>query len=104
MHDQVAKLVRGLDMRAYTDRTITSLDALMHELDASKERGYALEMGEQEVGVSAVAVAMPGDIRRGAVTISGPSARMGDDTVKQFVPLLVNTAKELAVELALVPE
>ncbi|CUR58423.1 Transcriptional regulator, IclR family [metagenome] len=99
--EQAARLVATADMRAYTDRTITSVDALMHEVEASRERGYALEMGEQEVGVSAVAVALPGDIRRGAVIISGPSARMGDDTVRRFVPLLLNTAKELAVELAL---
>jgi IclR family acetate operon transcriptional repressor len=100
--DLAIQTARGADMRAYTDRTITSLDALMQEVEVSRDRGYALEMGEREIGMSAVAVALPGDIRRGAVTVSGPSERMGDSAVREFVPHLINTAKELAVELALV--
>ena len=95
------EIIAGADLHAYTHRTITTVDALLRELDAVRERGYALDLGEQEIGVSAVAVALPGSPARGAVSISGPQARMGDDIVNRAVPMLVNTARELSKELAL---
>ena len=98
---KAADILGGADLHAYTHRTITTVDALMRELDAVRERGYALDLGEQEIGVSAVAVALPGSPARGAVSVSGPQARMGDDIVTRAVPLLVNTARELSRELAL---
>ena len=99
--DKAAEIIGRADMPAYTHRTITTVDGLLRELETVRERGYALDLGEQEIGVSAVAVALPGSPARGAVSVSGPQARMGDDIVDRAVPLLVNTARELSKELAL---
>ncbi|WP_238015720.1 IclR family transcriptional regulator [Dactylosporangium sp. AC04546] len=99
---KATEIARRADLHAYTHRTITTVDALMRELEAVRERGYALDLGEQEIGVSAIAVALPGTPARGALSISGPQARMGDDVLHRAVPMLVNTARTLSRELALV--
>jgi IclR family acetate operon transcriptional repressor len=99
--EKAQALAEKAELHAYTQRTITSVDALMRELDAVRDRGYALDEGEQEIGVTAVAVALPGAPARGAVTITGPATRLGDDIVARAVPVLVNAARELSRELAL---
>jgi IclR family acetate operon transcriptional repressor len=97
--NRAEKIVADIDFRAYTDRTITSADTLLREVAGVRERGYATEIGEQEIGVTAVAVALPGLPGRGAVSVAGPSARIGDEIIRLAVPQLVNTARELASEL-----
>ena len=65
--------------------------------------GYAMDEGEQEVGVRCVAVAVPpatsGTLRL-AVSVSGPEPRMTDDVVARAVPLLQRTAASLARAIA----
>jgi IclR family acetate operon transcriptional repressor len=97
--DKAAKLIHDTEFHIYTHRTITSADALVREVEAVRERGYALDVGEQEIGVSAVAVALPDGASRGAVSVSGPQARMGDDIVERIVPALANTARKLYNEM-----
>ena len=98
---QAADLISRADLQAHTRFTITNLDDLMRELDVVRERGFGTDVGEQEIGVSCVAVPLPGTPTRGAVSISGPSARMTDDVVRRAIPMLVETASALAKELDL---
>ena len=62
-------------MPARTERTITDVDALLEELERVREQGYAVDDGEQELGVRCVAVAVPGG-STSAVSVSGPAARV----------------------------
>ncbi|HLH67170.1 MAG TPA: IclR family transcriptional regulator [Solirubrobacteraceae bacterium] len=67
-------------LRGLTARSITSIPALEHELDEVRRRGYALNTGESEEDLHAVAIAVPEPLGRGsidaAVTVSGPALRM----------------------------
>ena len=72
------------------------------ELALIRERGYAIDEGEQELGVRCVAVALPGNSTRAATSISGPLTRMTDELIQRAVPLLTGTANALAEELDLV--
>jgi sugar lactone lactonase YvrE/DNA-binding IclR family transcriptional regulator len=47
-------LIEGLDLRAFTDRTLTSPAAIKSELDLTHARGYAVEFQEHEEGVASV--------------------------------------------------
>jgi len=60
----------------FTSRTITSRQALWHELDAVAQSGVAFDREEHTVGISAVgaAIATP-DGHLGAITIVAPAAR-----------------------------
>jgi IclR family transcriptional regulator, acetate operon repressor len=91
-------LVRG-GMRAQTERTITSLPVLQRELATVRDRGYAEDDGEQEIGVRCLAVSVPGAPAGAAISISGPEARMARLAVDDVVPLMHRAAADLAREL-----
>ncbi|HEY9389963.1 MAG TPA: IclR family transcriptional regulator [Mycobacteriales bacterium] len=70
-------------LTARSPRTITSPARLRAELDSVRARGYALERGETEQGVSCVAAAILDGRGRAvaAISVSAPDARLTDDLV-----------------------
>jgi IclR family transcriptional regulator, acetate operon repressor len=54
------EIVRQTGMPARTERSITNPDELMKALAQVRECGYAIDDGEQEIGVRCVAVPVPG--------------------------------------------
>ncbi|SDT11221.1 transcriptional regulator, IclR family [Nocardioides scoriae] len=97
---EVRALLGRTGLVRHTDRTLTDPEAYLAALEQVRAQGYALDEGEQEVGVRCVAVALP--LRPGsapvrlALSISGPAPRMSDDLVAEAVPLLRRTAATLA--------
>lgn len=77
------------------------LDAVLSEVSISRERGYAIDDEEQEVGVRCLAVAVPGGPAPAALSVSGPSSRLGPVVYDQVAARLRATAKELAEGWAL---
>ncbi|QJU56312.1 IclR family transcriptional regulator (plasmid) [Herbiconiux sp. KACC 21604] len=63
-----------------TDGAVHTRTALERELAEVRERGYAVNDSESEAGLCAVSVALRdvGGLAVGAVSVSGPSARMSD--------------------------
>jgi IclR family transcriptional regulator, acetate operon repressor len=92
--DRAAKLIAAAPLAARTAATITDPAALHAEIDLIRQRGYALDEGEMEVGVRCVAVAVPGTPPL-AVSVSGPAARMTDDLVTDLVSALTAAAGQL---------
>ena len=61
-----------------------------------RARGYALDEGEQEVGVRCVAVPVgPEPMSWLAVSVSGPVTRMTDELIARAVPLLHEAGRQL---------
>lgn len=92
--EEVSRLVGRAGLPAMTSRTITALPALLEELALVRERGYAVDDGEQEEGVRCVAVALPGSLRA-AVSVSGPASRVAHEIVPDLASLLKETARAL---------
>lgn len=97
--ERAEEIALRLTYSAHTERTITSADQLMRELETVRQRGFAVDLGEQETGVSCVAVALPGSPARGALSISGPSTRMTTEVIRSAVPMLSQSAAALSSEL-----
>ncbi|MPZ97443.1 MAG: IclR family transcriptional regulator, partial [Propionibacteriales bacterium] len=97
---EVRELVQRTGMPARTEHTITSPADLAGRLVAVREKGFALDEGEQEVGVRCVAVAVVGAPARIALSISGPMPRMTDDLVGRAIPVLQAAAAALTRDLA----
>ena len=95
--EAIAVLQRS-GMQAHTANTITTLPEMLAELQKVRRRGYALDNGEQEDAVRCVAVALPGEVSRAAISISGPVGRMDDAVVRRAVPLLRTAAAQVAKE------
>ncbi|GAA5167963.1 IclR family transcriptional regulator [Ornithinimicrobium tianjinense] len=86
------------ELTAYTDRTITDLDALQRELAAVRERGSARAVDELEVGLSTVAAPVRDVHGRvcGALSLSGPSFRMRPARLDRLEELVVEAAAAIS--------
>jgi len=76
---------RGLHTE--TEATITDRDELLEELTEVQERGYSINRNEHFEGVCAVAVPILVDSKEliGAISVSGPSSRIGDDRIENEI-------------------
>jgi DNA-binding IclR family transcriptional regulator len=56
---EVVEPILNAPLKAYTEKTITSPARLREELEATRQRGYALDDEEFEVGIRAVSTQVP---------------------------------------------
>jgi len=96
---EVRELLARTGMPRHTEHTITDPETFAEQLAWSAEHGYAIDDGEQELGVRCVAVAVPGVRAQLALSVSGPAGRMSPETVARAVPLLAAEGAALAGEL-----
>ena len=99
--ERADEILRRSGLPAQTEHTITSRRAMETELEQIRLHGYAIDNEEQEIGVRCVAVTLPGEPARAAISISGPSTRLTDAIIGKAMPLLIETAVALADELDL---
>lgn len=95
------------ELKKYTENTITSRTKLLEDIKEAREKGYALDMEELDVGVRCVAAPIRDYTRKiiGAISISAPSLRMNDVLIKEkFIPLVVEAAKEISHRLGYLEE
>jgi IclR family transcriptional regulator, KDG regulon repressor len=99
-----SRAARLIDLQSFerrTERTILSKQALLAELEATRERGYAVDLGENEVGVRCVAAAVRGRDGRpvAAVSVSGPEPRLPTDALEAVGSLVASTTASIAMAL-----
>ena len=96
---EVRALLKRTGMPRHTPTTLTTPQEFLSALEETRERGYALDEGEQETGVRCVAVQVPDAPLPMALSMSGPLPRMSDEVVETAAPVLQRTAKEISAEL-----
>jgi len=96
--DQVLGILARAGMPSRTPHTITEPEAMLGELQVIRSRGYAVDEGEQELGVRCVAVPVPGLSFVGALSVSGPSSRITVDDVPRIAPVLAEVAGRIAAD------
>jgi IclR family acetate operon transcriptional repressor len=94
--DTALALVERTGMPAMTPATITNSTLFAVELDRVRAQGYAIDDGERETGVRCIAVPVPVSSFMTAVSISGPEGRVTMDAVDRIVPILKQSANEIA--------
>jgi IclR family transcriptional regulator, acetate operon repressor len=97
--DAVRELLARTGMAAQTPSTITDPDVLLAELARIRAEGYAVDEGEQEVGVRCVAVPVQGALGTLGISVSGPAPRMTADVIERAVPLLHQAGDRLSSEI-----
>ena len=97
--EEVTQILRRTGMPAQTANTITSPERMLDELARVRERGYAVDDGEQEIGVRCVAVPVADWLAPVALSVSGPSGRLTSERVAEVGALLRTTAADLSTAL-----
>jgi IclR family acetate operon transcriptional repressor len=96
----IRAILRRVGLPGQTPRTITEVDALLRELARVQAAGYAVDDGEQELGVRCFAVPVPTAPVPTAISVSGPEARMTTEVRDRALPLLMAAAARLGRDLA----
>lgn len=98
--EQVRRIVETAGMPTPTPHSIATLEDLEAELERIRERGYAVDEQEQELGVRCFSVAVPEAPTPMAISVSGPTSRMDQSFADKAVPLLQDAAAGIADELS----
>ena len=97
-NDSVLALLKRAGMPASNENSYTTPDALIRDIELSRSRGYAVDEGEQEIGVRCFAVPVPDAPTLTAISISGPAARLTLKSSTKVTPLLKQAARDIASE------
>jgi len=94
---QEAARPSSLPWAAYTANSITDLKAFRGELASVMLNGYAVNNEEIDVGIRAVAAPVRG--RKGvrhAISIVGPTFRMTDEKMPEYIALVKDRAARIS--------
>ncbi len=97
--NRVAELVGRAGMPASTPQTVATLTDLLVDLRRVRERGYAVDDEEHEVGVRCYAVAVPNAPLPMAVSVIGPVSRVDEAFGQRAVPRLRVAAARIGATL-----
>ncbi|GGG52498.1 IclR family transcriptional regulator [Kocuria dechangensis] len=97
--EQVRSIVAAAGMPTPTEKSLGTPEELFADLERIRERGYAIDDEEQEIGVRCFSMAVPGAPTPTAISVSGPVSRVDEDFGRRAVPLLRKAAEAIAAEL-----
>jgi IclR family transcriptional regulator, acetate operon repressor len=93
----VLRLVRRTGLPAMTDHTITAPERLLAELARVRAQGFAVDDGEQEVGVRCLAVPVFGiGDSVAAISVSAPEGRLEARDVERILPEMLRISAALS--------
>lgn len=98
--DQIRDVV-GTQLHAFTPSTVTDVRVLLEQVQRVRERGYALVVGELEVGLTAIAAPLRnahGDVVA-SLSVSGPAFRFDESLVRRATARVTTTAQEVSGRL-----
>lgn len=98
---QSKAMLASKPMEEKTPHTITTIPELMRDLEIIRERGYALDDEENELGARCIAAAIrePRGRVLGAHSVSGPTWRINDRMVDRIGKRLNELSKEISAQL-----
>ncbi|MGH3493836.1 MAG: IclR family transcriptional regulator [Sciscionella sp.] len=99
------RLVAELELAPLAPATITDRATFAREIEGVRERGYAIADEEHEPGIRAVGVPVcgPDGVALAALSTAAPAYRTTVAELREFVPVLVAAARELAAALPRIP-
>jgi len=100
--ERIEQVIDEYGLPARTENTITTRNELFSELDQIREQGFSLNDGEEIRGVRAVGAPIQqadGSVL-GAISVSKPVSRMGDEMFREKMPEIVkSTANVIEINI-----
>jgi IclR family acetate operon transcriptional repressor len=97
--EHVLRILQTEGMSKLTVRTIADPETFLRELDDVRQNGFAVDNGENEEGGRCVAVPLPLEGLRAAISVSAPAFRFTLEDVEPVAGMLVRTAQSVAQKL-----
>lgn len=101
IEDEIKGYVQRTGLPEYTEHTFTDLASLKHEIEESKDRGYALDNEEAELGVGCIGVLVR-DVSGNAVAGLSISAPI-DRRKNEWIPIVQEAGRRLSERLGYHP-
>jgi DNA-binding IclR family transcriptional regulator len=99
--DEIKRYAKRTGLPKYTENTLVDLSSLMHEIEDSKARGYALDNEEAELGVGCIGVLVR-DVNGNAVAGLSISAPI-DRRKNEWIPIVQEAGRRLSERLGYSP-
>jgi len=98
------EIVKGLDLRKFTDNTITSKQALLDEIETVSKLGYAVDQEEEMEGQVCVGAAVLNRNANlaGAIWLVAPSSRLPKKEIPRVGELIKEAAEKISSSLGYV--
>jgi DNA-binding IclR family transcriptional regulator len=98
---QVAALIGPDPLPRRTSRSIGTLAELAADLAVVRERGFATNFDEHELGATGIAVRIPvpAGVTPAAITVNAPSARVPSERIPVIVAAAIAAAARIAAKL-----
>lgn len=95
------KLFLSENLPRFTGRTVVDFQTLEQALEQTRQQGYAITHEEHQEGLSALAAPLYNHTGRvvAAVTVSGPTYRIGPGKIETFVASVLETAGQISAQL-----
>lgn len=93
-------------LRSFTPNTITDLNELLRELTETRQRGFAIDHVEHELGVKCVAAPVWNHEKLvvGAISVSGPDNRMSEERCVELGVLVRDALLEVSRTMGYSPQ
>ena len=93
--------LRSLALTRFTSETILDYDELEKQIGLTRERGYAIDVGEHQYGVAAVGVPVFNSQGKliGAMSICGACLNFSAENIESYVNLLKEAAYNIQIRL-----
>src|SRR5665647_1946689 len=103
--DELDWVLENRPLARSTPNTVTDRDELLDELQRIRERGYAIDVEEETVGVKCVGVAIRDSdgYPVGALSVSGTVISMKDELVDEYARMLSHASHSLSNNAAPFP-
>ncbi|NOD30357.1 helix-turn-helix domain-containing protein [Ruegeria atlantica] len=99
--DRLDRLLAKTELRAFTDRSITSPAALKEDLAMVRAQGFSIDNEEKNMGMRCIAAPVF-DINREAVagiSVSGPTSRVSEAEIARLSRPVIEAARQLTLAI-----
>jgi len=99
--EKLETYLRETELKAYTRKTITSVEQLKRELDEIRKQEFAIDNAETNDGIRCIAAPIFDDSQNAiaAISIAGPAVRMTLKRLKTFKDSLLKATGEISRKL-----
>lgn len=95
--EEAERVLKKKGQPSFTPKTLTSMDALLADLESSRLRGWSLDDEERNLGMRCLAAPIYNEHGEpvAGVSISGPTARIDDERLGELGPRVRRAAEEI---------